>query len=105
MSSDKSDFKGIGEKLEQLFKNYYATGGAYANMRAELMNVNRDTDEMFMDTVYITLLNATAFEVLNQILPLLHKPEMRAILVDVMQETLDRLEGQEDEPGRTTEED
>ena len=105
MSSDGSDFKGVGEKLEQLFKHYYATGGAYAHMRAELMNINRDTGEMFMDSVYITLLNAPAFEVLSQMLPLLHKPEMRAVLVDIMQETLERLEAKEDESGRSTTQD
>ena len=104
MTSSDSDFTQIAEKLRETFQLYYQNNSTYSYMTADVMKVEQETGDISIETLKVVVLNPTAFDTLNKLLPLLHEPAARAILTDVMQETLDRLEGQ-DEPGRTTEQD
>ena len=97
MTSDKSDFTQIAEMLEKTFQLYYENNSTYSYMTTEVMKVDKKTGEISIETIKVVLLNPVAFESLSKVLPLLHRPEMRAILIDVLQETLDRLEAEQDE--------
>ena len=96
MTTSASDFSGLIKYLEQTFDRFYASGSAYASMFSEMMKVERSTGDISMETVCIVLLNPVAFECLNKVLPLLHRPDMRKVMLDVLEETIGRMEAQED---------
>ena len=93
MTSDESDLSGMLPQLGAAFQHYHHTN--YSALGVEIMKLNKETDEMSMETVHIVLLNPLAYESLSELLPLMHNPKTRALLMDVMQEVLDRLEEQE----------
>lgn len=92
MTSGESDFTQIAEKLRETFQLYYQNNSTYSYMSADVMKVEKETGDISIETIKVVLLNPIAFDTLSKVLPLLHEPAMRAILMDVLQETLDRLD-------------
>lgn len=95
MTLDGSDFTALLPQLGAAFEYYHHHH--HASIGVEIMKLNKETDEMSMETVHIALLCPAAHETLRKLLPIMHKAETRAILLDVLQETTERMEAQEDD--------
>lgn len=104
MTPNGSDFSDVADKLKEAFQTYYKNNSTYSYMTADIMKVDDDTGDIAIDVVKIVVLNPVAFDSLHKLLPLLHEPTARAILADVMEETVERLE-EEDESRESPEED
>lgn len=101
----QNDFSGIVEELTAAFEIYYATNSSPSAMSTEVMKIDQETGDIAMDRIWLVLLHPTAYECLRELLPFLHQNETRAILADVVQEVLDRLEDGEQNAGRLPTED
>lgn len=100
MNTNSSDFSSLTKYLEEAFDRFYANGSTYAALSTEMMKREKATGDISMETVCLVLLNPVAFGCLSKVLPLLHRPDMRAVMLDVLQETMDRMKAQEDNEKR-----
>lgn len=84
-------FDKLARELSSVFDHYYEQNSTFAAVKAEMMKINRENGDISMEEVWLVLLNPATMRILAPVLPILHEESARAIFLEVLEKTLERI--------------